>query len=154
MVSRGKASVVSGEELHLATESMAEMVERFTGNFPTRSSGQEKASGTTDTNGDVFLVVGTTGSLGASLLSDLLRSQSVGKVFALNRGGQGGASLLDRQKLAFQNLGLPFEGIDASERLVLLEVDASTENAGLTSALLDEVYGINFTPRVFSYFCD
>ncbi|KAF4599105.1 hypothetical protein EYR40_006194 [Pleurotus pulmonarius] len=116
---------------------MEEMLQRFGSNFAERS-GCLTQQGSND-DGDVFLVTGTTGFLGASLLGNLLRSKNTRRVYALNRGDNGGVSLASRQETAFMNLGLPVDLITQGDKLVLAEVSISDEHAGLTSALIEEI---------------
>ncbi|KAF4597832.1 hypothetical protein EYR38_006223 [Pleurotus pulmonarius] len=127
----------SVDDHQIIMDNMEEMLQRFGSNFVERS-GCLTQQGSND-DGDVFLVTGTTGFLGASLLGNLLRSKNTRRVYALNRGDNGGVSLASRQETAFRNLGLPVDLITRGDKLVLVEVSISDEHAGLTSALIEEI---------------
>ncbi|KAG9220337.1 hypothetical protein CCMSSC00406_0006602 [Pleurotus cornucopiae] len=121
----------------IIVDNMEEMLERFGSNF-TERSGCFTHKGSNDDD-DVFLVTGTTGFLGATLLGHLLQSKTTRRVYAVNRGDNGGVSLASRQETAFRNLGLPVDLITRDNNLVLVEANISDDRAGLTSALIEEI---------------
>ena len=85
----------------------------------------------------VVLLTGSTGGLGLFLLSELLRSSAVQRVFAFNRSSSS-KSIAERQKAAFKDRGLELDLLD-SDKLVYVEADASLEKCGLSSAQYEEV---------------
>ncbi|KAJ8503287.1 hypothetical protein ONZ45_g10992 [Pleurotus djamor] len=137
--SRASGALLEGEDyLELAVQNMTDMVETYSANFPARRT-QSSAETSTSGVGEVFLVTGTTGSLGASLLADILKASSTSKVFALNRPGRGTSTLVERQTTALKTIGLDPSDVMSSSRLVLVEADMADANAGLTSVLGEEV---------------
>ena len=85
----------------------------------------------------VVLLTGTTGGLGSFLLSDLLQSPAVQRVFAFNRPSSS-KSIEERQKSAFRDRGLPIDLLN-SDKLLYVEADAALEKCGLTPAQYEEV---------------
>ena len=85
----------------------------------------------------VVLLTGSTGGLGSFLLSELLKSPAVQRVFAFNRPSST-KSIEERQKSAFRDRGLEIDLLD-SNKLVYVEADASLEKCGLSPAQYEEV---------------
>ncbi|KAJ8503284.1 hypothetical protein ONZ45_g10995 [Pleurotus djamor] len=137
-VSRANSGALDEDDLELAAQNMKDMVETYSANFPARRT-QSSAETSTSGVGEVFLVTGTTGSLGASLLADILKASSTSKVFALNRPGRGTSTLVERQTTALKTIGLDPSDVMSSSRLVLVEADMADANAGLTSVLGEEI---------------
>jgi len=88
--------------------------------------------------GDVVLITGTTGSIGASTLAELLESPKVEKVYALNRPHKKGLPLITRQKFAFTSQGLKGDSV-LSQKLVMLEGDLGRPCFGLKESVQREV---------------
>jgi nucleoside-diphosphate-sugar epimerase len=85
----------------------------------------------------VVLLTGSTGGLGSFLLSELLKSPVVQRVFAFNRPSSS-KSIGERQKSAFKDRGLPVDLLD-SNKLVYVETDASLQKCGLSPAQYEEI---------------
>lgn len=85
----------------------------------------------------VVLLTGTTGGLGSFLLSELLQSPAVQRIFAFNRPSST-KSIEERQKSAFSDRSLPIDLLN-SNKLVYVEADASLEKCGLSPAQYEEV---------------
>lgn len=85
----------------------------------------------------VVLLTGTTGGLGSFLLSELLKSPAVQRVFAFNRPSST-KSITERQKSAFKDRRLPIELLD-SNKLVYVEADAALAKCGLSNFRYEEV---------------
>ena len=83
---------------------------------------------TSESQGNIFLITGTTGTLGCFLLAEILGSASVVKVYALNRPGT--QSLRNRQRAALEEKSLDPALVD-SPKLVLLESNALSPYLGL-----------------------
>jgi hypothetical protein len=94
------------------------------------------------------LVTGTTGNIGAELLAGLVATDSVQKIYALNRSSSK-LSILDRHRARFEDKGLDVSVL-TSPKLVFLEGDASDENLGLSKDNLDEV--LYPLPRIVFFF--
>ncbi|CAA7263094.1 unnamed protein product [Cyclocybe aegerita] len=88
--------------------------------------------------GSVVLITGTTGSVGSQVLADLLRDDSVSRVYALNRPGKGSEPILRRHESKFEDMGLEV-GLLRTDKLKLLQCDVSEDRLGLSSELHQEV---------------
>lgn len=117
-------------------EQMLSLVGKYSYDFPEHTPSvvlNKKMRG-----GDIVLITGTTGSIGASTLVELLESPKVEKVYALNRPNRKGLSLISRQKLAFINQGLNGDLV-FSKKLVILEGDLGRPCLGLEQSVQREV---------------
>ncbi|KAG6371117.1 male sterility protein-domain-containing protein [Boletus reticuloceps] len=85
----------------------------------------------------VVLLTGTTGGLGSFLLSELLKSPAVQRVYAFNRPSST-KSIGERQKSAFKARGLQIDLLE-SNKLVYIEADASQQKCGLSPARYEEI---------------
>lgn len=103
---------------------MLAMVNKYRTNFP------KHVPSTTVPTKDVVLVTGTTGSLGSTLLSRLLKIPEVEHIYALNRPGDEGRELLQRQRDRLVEWGLDPEIIH-SPKVTFLESDMSEDRLGL-----------------------
>ncbi|KAG8734879.1 hypothetical protein FRC10_011339 [Ceratobasidium sp. 414] len=81
------------------------------------------------------VVTGTTGALGSYLLAQLLESETVEKVWALNRGSKG---MEERQRASFEDKGLDI-GLLKSEKLVLTQANLEDGKLGLEVELFEEI---------------
>ena len=90
------------------------------------------------TEKDVVLVTGTSGALGSAALAQLVSSDSVGKIYALNRPSRDKKGVLERQKEALAERG--YDPLLAeSSKVVLLEADLTEVDFGLSPEFFDEV---------------
>lgn len=105
---------------------------------PNAHSSVVPRSATVKSQGQTFIVTGTTGSLGCHILSHLLCRDEVKLVYALNRRSAGGTSIQERQAAAFLNQGLA-KSLVTSPKLVLVECDLSASDFGLEGPTIDEV---------------
>lgn len=85
--------------------------------------------------GDVILITGTTGAIGASLLAVLAASPTVTHIFAFNR--KGSEPLIQRQKNAFTERDLDVTLLRAT-RVTLLEGDIFRADLGLPKSDYDQ----------------
>jgi len=115
---------------------MLTLVGKYSSDFPehTPSAALNKRR----RGGDVVLITGTTGSIGASTLAELLESPKVEKVYALNRSHKKGLPLITRQKFALTSQGLKGDSV-LSQRLVMLEGDLGRPCLGLKESIQQEV---------------
>jgi hypothetical protein len=81
------------------------------------------------------MITGTTGALGAALLAEIVASDDVDRVFAVNRKSSSGALIAERQATALKRQGLD-PAIAYSPKVVLLEADVSVSNLGLLPDIL------------------
>ncbi len=89
-------------------------------------------------DGDVYAVTGTTGSLGAAYVAQLLAESSVKKVYLLNRG-HATRSMTSRQEAAFADKGLDVDVLRAAVkagRVEFVEIEVGKARLGLS----DEIY--------------
>ena len=90
--------------------------------------------------GMVVLLTGSTGNIGSHILEGLLRDSRILRIYAFNRPSprQPEVSLLDRHRERFEDKGFD-KALLASEKLVFLEGDASQDDLGVSSLVLNEV---------------
>ncbi|KAF8219495.1 putative aminoadipate reductase [Tricholoma matsutake] len=104
-----------------------EMVEKYSagldGTVPAAPSG-------TNPTTCVVLLTGSTGNLGAQILTSLLEDEKVELVYALNRPSTGSTTMLERHRDRFEDKALD-AGMLASDKLVFVEGDAASPNLGL-----------------------
>ena len=125
----------SMEERERIATAMEAMVEQFSQNFPKHVPSPNTAA----PPGDVILLTGATGALGATLLGLLVPLPEVTRVYVLNRRSPTGVPLLQRQMEALTEAGFDPASVLKSEKVVLLETDLPKERLGLSQALYDEV---------------
>ncbi|CCM04656.1 uncharacterized protein FIBRA_06840 [Fibroporia radiculosa] len=113
-------------------EEMLDMVERFATNLP---SGIRQSQGQSST--PAVLITGTTGSLGAHMLSHLLQ-HSLYQIYALIRVDYTQGSAIQRQRNAFSTRGLNEDLLQMSN-LVLVGCDFLATDLGLSEKLLSEM---------------
>jgi thioester reductase-like protein len=82
-------------------------------------------------------LTGSTGNLGAEILSRLLSTKDVGQVYAYNRPSEDSTSQ-DRHKKRFEDKGLELKLLE-DERLVFLEGNLTAEALDLPSNVYNEV---------------
>jgi thioester reductase-like protein len=84
------------------------------------------------------LLTGTTGGLGSNALAVLIDDPTVKRIYALNRTGKSNLKVRQADALKDRGLGDKVSALD-SEKVVLLEGDASQEDLGLANDAIDEV---------------
>lgn len=136
------SGIRSGDPSSKAVD-MRSMAEKYSQDFPVH-----QAITTAKSNGDVVLVTGTTGGLGCYILSQLVSSTDVIRIFALNRKSRDAKSLYDRQKDALIDRGLDPD-ILKSEKVVLLEGDTSSIGFGVSDQGFLEVSPFSSFVRVY-----
>jgi thioester reductase-like protein len=120
----------SGDAEHhaLQVKAMVDMVSKYTRNLPEHNDTQKDPNDTDQT----IILTGSTGSLGSYMLDQLISSSRVSKVYALNRGNDGGRS---RQvdSSASRSLSKDFSKVE------FLGVDLSKPNFGLEPVKYEEL---------------
>lgn len=129
----GLASGTGSGDLSSKSSDMRYLVEKYSQDFPLH-----QATNGAKSIGDVVLVTGTTGGLGCYILSRLVSSANVTRVYALNRASSDGKSLYDRQKSALIDRGLDPAILEA-KKTVLLECDTASTGFGLPSTVFYQV---------------
>ncbi|KAH7912704.1 acetyl-CoA synthetase-like protein [Hygrophoropsis aurantiaca] len=84
------------------------------------------------------VLTGSTGGLGSYLLAQLLRRESVSRVYAFNRPSKAGATSESRQRASFEDKGLPVELLK-SEQLTFIEGHADQEQCGLEFSVYNKI---------------
>lgn len=136
-VSRVALDVTAGQAPETKAADLTVILDRYTSHFPRHVPTSSSANhGST---GDVVLVTGTTGSLGAAVLAKLIRDPVVTKVYALNRPSGSGVDLFERQRVALKSRGYD-EGLVASPKLRIVEGTLSGSGLGIERSLENEVY--------------
>ncbi|TDL22742.1 acetyl-CoA synthetase-like protein [Rickenella mellea] len=103
-------------------------VEKFTRSFPTHTPNH---LATRMNSGDVVLLTGTTGSLGAHLLAELSRDPGVTRIYTLNRAdARGKLNVSERQNSALGKYKIGSEEIEFA-KVVFLEGDLTKPDLGL-----------------------
>lgn len=134
VLSSGVANGVQGVNFE---REISEAIERYTANFPVH----KPAEGAAVPVGKVYVVTGTTGSLGSAFTSVLLGKDEVKKLYLLNRKSNT-SSVWDRHVKAFQDKGLDVDMLASavkSGRVEFLEVDLAKPQLGLDSATYAKV---------------
>ncbi|KAL7931542.1 NRPS-like enzyme [Trichoderma chlorosporum] len=130
---------------------MQEMVAKYTLELPERNVSQMDPNDTDQT----VILTGSTGSLGSYILDQLISSPRVSKIYALNRGADGG---LSRQKAASTSRSLSidfskveFLGVDLSKPQFGLEAAKYAELLSSTDRILHNAWPVNFNMTIASF---
>lgn len=120
------------------------MLDKYSTNWPKKAANGHGINGKAvngiangHTADVVVLVTGTTGGLGACLVSDLVKSSRVRKVYAVNRRGK--QDLRTRQVDSFQERGLDGRLLDEGGKVQLVEADLEKLSLGLEQSLYEEM---------------
>lgn len=120
-------------------------VAKLTTSFASRShrASQEQ----THDEGEVYVVTGTTGSLGSGFLSVLLEQpiSVIRKVYLLNRTNSK-ATTMQRHKDSFLERGFDFSALEAAietKRAVVVDIDVTQGRLGISDDLYSEVSDIS-----------
>ncbi|TDL22741.1 acetyl-CoA synthetase-like protein [Rickenella mellea] len=115
---------------------MQTLVEKVAHSFPTHTPSLCIAP---QGRGDVVLVTGTTGCLGAHILTELARDPSVTRVYALNRvDAQKTLNARERQLNTLTKYDMDFSAIDYA-KVVFLEGELSKPDLGLPSVVYSDL---------------
>ncbi|KAI0687615.1 hypothetical protein BC835DRAFT_1419809 [Cytidiella melzeri] len=115
-----------------------EVVAMLTSSFPARPPTANR-----DQQGEVYVLTGSTGSLGSVFLSHLLEqpAEQVKKVYALNRASSRG-TILQRHQTSFVQKGLDYMGLETAidnGRAILIETDVTKKRLGIDADLYAEI---------------
>ncbi|EKM51191.1 uncharacterized protein PHACADRAFT_263199 [Phanerochaete carnosa HHB-10118-sp] len=130
VASLANADGEAGSEQERAVAFMNSIVGKYTHDLPTHIPSAPAPTA------EVVLVTGTTGGLGASLLSQLIQNASVRRVYALNR--KSSKPLATRQKASLEERGYDLD-ILSSEKLTLVETTVEDDKLGLPDELYEEL---------------
>ncbi|TIC15605.1 acetyl-CoA synthetase-like protein [Wallemia mellicola] len=132
----------------IASQDFKRMIKKYTTGFANMPSKEIKQ------DGDVYLVTGTTGSLGSYILSELVMLESCTKVYAVNRSHTG-RTLLERQKEALESRGLD-PAIATNYKVHLVEADTSKplDNLDMQNSvtrIIHNAWRVNFNLSLESF---
>ena len=89
--------------------------------------------------GDVVLITGSTGALGANVLAKLHQMSNIALIYALNRKSISIQTLLSRQQSALVSQGFDPNPIVSSSKVILVEGNLDEKGFGIDEALLNRV---------------
>jgi hypothetical protein len=124
---------VEGGERESHVRAIRDMIAHFTADMPVIGSPKDVLPPAKKS----ILITGTTGGLGSQLLAACLADGEVQQVYALNRPSSR-SSIAERHTDTFRDRGLDLKLL-ASEKLVCLEGEASSNLLGLDQATYDNV---------------
>jgi hypothetical protein len=118
---------------------MQAMVTKYSQNFPTHNAHYSESKSVPR----IVLLTGTTGGIGASLLSLFLEDQMVSKVYAINRRSSSGIKIEERHKSIFDKQCLDYDALlraAQNGQLVFIESTISDASLQLPQDQLQEVH--------------
>ena len=130
-VINGSAS--TEESFEQKRQKLIDLVEKYTQNIPKRPDNVSSEAPT----GKVVLLTGGTGSLGANILTWLLKDKEVTKVYALSRASSSGSSARDRHVRGFEREELPTDMLDS--KVDFFDGDPALDNLGLPADVFSKV---------------
>jgi FlaA1/EpsC-like NDP-sugar epimerase len=139
----------SPADLHKAgLETIKSMIERHTPSRPPMTPQVQRPTV------ERIVLTGTTGALGSHLLAQLLKSDKVERVWALNRRSKDGIAATEkRQQASFEEKKLEVELLQ-SGKLVFLESDLAEGGLGLEKEVLEDVScGMHHSRDMLAYDC-
>ncbi|TDL22685.1 acetyl-CoA synthetase-like protein [Rickenella mellea] len=133
------------------------LVKKFTSSFPIHNPVQSRIN-----KGDVILLTGTTGSLGAHILAELSRDPDVTRIYALNRAdARREINVSERQKSALEKYKIDSEGIDFAKVVFLvgnlakpdlgLSIDLHKELVESLTCIIHNAWKVDFNIPLSSY---
>ncbi|KAH8110853.1 acetyl-CoA synthetase-like protein [Phellopilus nigrolimitatus] len=135
------SSSVSGTSVAPAGDARAKareleaLVAKYTTAFPTFVAGAGSGNGG---NGDVVLLTGSTGSLGANILVKLIQNKAVTRVYAMSRPSSDGVSVKERHAKAFERESLDVQLLDDA-RVSFVDGDAGHADFAIDAKLFAEL---------------
>ncbi|KAF3069989.1 Iterative polyketide synthase CazM [Trichoderma lentiforme] len=130
---------------------MQDMVAKYTQDLPERNVSQTNPNDTDQT----VILTGSTGSLGSYILDQLISSSHVSKVYALNRGGDGGFSrqcvVSASRSLSLDFSKVEFLGVDVSKPKFGLDAAKYAELLSSTDRIIHNAWPVNFNMSIASF---
>lgn len=105
--------------------------------YTTASSAHSPSGSVTAKSGDVIALTGSSGSLGAFLLQNLLKFPQITAIYCLTRPHLG-TNATERHKAAFLRRGLDSDLLDDS-RIIFIDADLSQSHLGLEQGIYEKV---------------
>ncbi|KAM0512849.1 hypothetical protein ACHAPE_008482 [Trichoderma viride] len=132
-------------------KAMEAIVEKYTSNLPERNDAQKDPNET----GQTVILTGSTGSLGSYMLDQLINSPRVSKVYALNRGADGGRSrqedIIENRTLTNDFTKVEFLGSDLSKPNFGLDAAKYAEMLSSVDRIVHNAWPVNFNMPIASF---
>lgn len=119
-------------------ENIQAMLDRYASSFSRAVVPPPSLESVLPSPGDVILITGTTGGLGAATLAKLAYSESVYKIFAINRSAKDGSNLMKRQEKALESRGYD-PTIASLSKVALIEANLTELGFGLEASIEKEI---------------
>jgi hypothetical protein len=116
-------------------QEMLSMVETHSQGF------RQHIPSTATPNKNVVMITGTTGGLGAAVLAEMVASDDIDRVFAVNR--KSSTLIAEKQATVLKCQGFD-PAIAYSSKVILLEADVNVSNLGLSPDIFESVSRENF----------
>lgn len=113
-------------------DEMVSVANKYTTKFP------KHVGSVANPAGDILMITGTTGGLGASLLAEAAASNEVSTVYAVNRKAENGVSLGERQRSSLIDQGLDPD-ILGSRKVIMVEADLNEPSFGIHPVAFEKV---------------
>ncbi|KAL9476143.1 hypothetical protein ACSS6W_005984 [Trichoderma asperelloides] len=130
---------------------MEDIVEKYTSNLPERNDARRDPN----ENDQTVILTGSTGSLGSYMLDQLINSPRVSKVYALNRGTDGGRSRQEdisaNRTLSKDFSKVEFLGSDLSKPEFGLEPAKYAEMLSSVDRIIHNAWPVNFNMPIASF---
>ena len=111
------------------------LVDKYSATFPSFNGHIQERTG------NVVILTGGTGSLGANILAKLLEKPDITRVYAMSRPSSSGLSAKERHVMAFEREGLGVTLLE-SNKVRCLDGDAARPDFGIDPMLYQEVIDI------------
>lgn len=132
-------------------KAMEAIVAKYTSNLPERNDAQKDPNET----GQTVILTGSTGSLGSYMLDQLINSPRVSKVYALNRGADGGRSRQEdtsvNRTLTKDFSKVEFLGSDLSKPKFGLKAAKYAEMLSSVDRIVHNAWPVNFNMPIASF---
>ncbi|RDA93925.1 hypothetical protein CP533_4548 [Ophiocordyceps camponoti-saundersi (nom. inval.)] len=140
-----------GQEQAREIKVMEQLLSKYTLNLPPAVEGKPKPND----EGQTVVLTGTTGSLGAYMLDILCSSPRVKKVWAMNRGADGGrsrqAGVSSDRGLATDFSKVKFVGVDVSKPSLGMEEEEYRQLLSEVDRVIHNAWSVNFNLSVGSF---
>lgn len=113
---------------------MEALIAKYSTSFPHHSPKMKSSS----SSNQVVILTGSTGALGSYIITRLLQDPNITTVYALNRSSSL-STLLERQKAAFLDRGLPLDLLLSPSLRLVDGADTSAAGLGLPISLYEEI---------------
>lgn len=134
LVSNDSGTTSNEAIIQKRVDTIESLVSEFTANFPIHHPDPARFKG--PEGGEVVMITGTTGGLGAQLIATFAANPVVKKIYAINRSSK--QSLEERQREALVERGLDATVLDG-DKVVLVEGNTEKADFDISEELYEEV---------------